>query len=547
MAAALAVAPSSGLAQTPAGIGDDAVPLPAKGARIRIVGLWENYDSRFSTNADGKYEKNRLFSGYSRDNLGAADFTVLTGAQTSIRSLSGLDAFSLSFGKLEATGDVTKSIVPFQIEYGITNRLSLSLLVPYVETRSASSFVLNRGGAGANVGRNPALASTTVRTANDLVATQIARSRTALSAEITRCANVDATGGGCTAIRANPAAAQTFLQQSELFRQQLSALYGTSETSGALVVPLINSDAHKAILAKLADIRTSFLNYASNSLDSTSRPAGSQFIYATGALQDMAKDSSFGVGYDTLAIGGRAGMGDIDLTASFLLLNTLGNSQSDRLNLNKRGVRTLVSGGWRFGTATGNRVGNPFDLPTGDGANAILLRSTTDLIWSRRFWVSGTVRYTKPLTDNVAARFPAISDTTLFSPTFPLTAERTLGARTEVEVAPRFGIGRSFGVSAAYRLSRQAESSVVPIGEIVVPDDGTAALLDRIVMPATTVQSVFVGASYSTLSAFTRGKSKWPLEIIYSHGLVVGASGGVIPATVTDRIELRIYTRFPRR
>ena len=65
--------------------------------------------------------------------------------------------------------------------------------------------------------------------------------------------------------------------------------------------------------------------------------------------------------------------------------------------------------------------------------------------------------------------------------------------------------------------------------------------------PATTVQALFFGASYSTMNAFVRGKSRWPLEVIYSHGLVVGASGGVIPATVTDRIELRIYTRFPRR
>lgn len=538
--------PAASHAQATAGIGQDAVPLPAKGARISIIGLWENYDSRFAPTLDGGNEKSRLFSGYSRDNLGAADFTRLTGAQSDIRGLSGLDAFSLSLGQLEAKGDVTKSIVPFQIDYGVTNRLSLSLLVPYVETRSASSFALNRGGAGANVGKNPAIASDGSRSTNTTVASQIASSREALQAEITRCADAEATGGGCTAIRANPAGAQSLLTQSASFREQMSQLYGTDDVTGAQVVPLTNSAAHAAIIARLVAIRAGFQGFASNRLDSLTRPVGATFIYATGALQDIAKDSAFGVGYDTLAIGGRAGMGDVELSASFLLLNSLGASQFDRLTLSRKGIRTMVSGGWRFGTATGGRTGNPFDLPTGDGANALLLRSTTDLIWSRRFWVSGTVRYAKPLADNVTTRFAPISDSTLFRPSSISNAERALGAHTELEIAPRFGIGRSFGLSAAYRLSRQEESSITPIGDpLEVPVDGVD--IQAYTTPATTVQSIFVGASYSTMNAFVRGKSKWPLEVIYSHGMVVGASGGIIPATVTDRIELRIYTRFPRR
>ena len=441
--------PATGHAQATAGVGDDAVPLPAKGTRIRIVGLWENYDSRFVPTANGGTAKSRLFSGFSRENLGAADFTALAGTQDNIRSLSGLsDAFTLSFGQLEAKGDVTKSIVPLQIDVGVTNRLSLSLLVPYVETRSASSFVLNRSGTGANVGKNPALLSSTSRAANTTVATQIAASRALLAAEIARCADVDATGGGCASIRANPAAAQSLLTQSETFRTQLSTLYGTATTPGAAVVPLTNSTAQTIIIAKLAELRMGFATFASNGLDSLSRPVGASFIYATGSLQDMAKDSLFGVGYDTLAIGGRAGMGDVELSANFLLLNSLGKSQSDRLTLSRKGIRTMVSGGWRFGTATGGRTGNPFDLPTGDGANALLLRSTTDLIWSRRFWVSGTVRYAKPLTDHVASRFAPVSDSTLFRPSYVFDAERTLGAHTELEVAPRLGIGPSFGLSA---------------------------------------------------------------------------------------------------
>ncbi|MEO7999172.1 MAG: hypothetical protein ABI852_17100, partial [Gemmatimonadaceae bacterium] len=197
LAALLLAAPTALEAQATAGVGDDAIPLPVHGSRFRIVGLWTNYDSRFAPNANGDIQKSRLFSEFSRDNLGAADFTKLTGAQDNIRNLSGLgNAFALSFGQLEAKGDVSKSIVPLQIDYGVTNRLSLSLLVPYVETRSASSFTLNRGGLGANVGQNPARTNTTARAANTTVTTQIEASRTSLTAEIARCATATETGGG---------------------------------------------------------------------------------------------------------------------------------------------------------------------------------------------------------------------------------------------------------------------------------------------------------------------------------------------------------------
>lgn len=543
---ALTLMSTSALAQATAGVGSDATPLPAKSARINISGLWTNYDSRFAPDANGDQKKSGLFSGFSRDNLGVADLPVLTGAQNNIRTLSGLgDAFALSLGKLEAQGDVNKSIVPLQIDYGVTNRLSLSLMVPYVETRSASSFVLNRGGLGANVGQNPSRTISSALATNTTVTTQIESSRALLTAEVARCADTSATGGGCTAIRANPSAAQSLLAQAAAFRLQLSQLYGTSAQRGAVVVPVVKSAAQTAIEAKLAALRESFVAFGSNGLDGTTKPVGASTVYATGALQGIAKDSAFGLDYDTLAIGGRAGMGDVELSANFLLLNTLGNSQFDRLNLSRKGVRTLVSGGWRFGTATGGRSGNPFDLPTGDGANALLLRSTTDFIWSRRLWVSGTVRYAKPLADNVVTRFRSISDSTLFRPSLTLPAERKLGAHTEIEIAPRFGIGRSFGLSAAYRLARQDASTLQTTFADV--SDAESFGPDLISTTAATVQSVFFGASYSTLNAFVRGKSRWPLEIVYSHGLVIGASGDVVPATISDRIELRIYTRFPRR
>ena len=537
-------------AQATSGVGADAVPVPAHGSRIRIGGLWSNYDSRFATSTDGSTKKGGLYAGFARDNLGVTDLPKLTPAETNIRLLSGLGTgFQLSLGKLEARGDVSKSTTPLQIEYGITNRLSVSVLVPYVETTSNNRFTLNRGGAGATVGQNPArlTATNSSRTTNNAVAAQIEASRTLLAAEIARCGAVSETGGGCAAIRATPAAAQSLLSQAASFKTLMSALYGTSTVAGSPVVPVAASPAQKAIETQLLALRASFVNFSSNGLDSTSKPIGATVIYGSGGLTTIVRDTAFGLAYDTLMNGGRAGIGDVEVSATLLLLNTLGGSQSNRLNVSKRALRTSVTGGWRFGTATGGRSGNPFDLPTGDGANALLLRSTTDLIWNRRVWVSGTVRYARPLTDNVVTRFPGTSDSSFFRPSRVSAAERTLGAVTEFEIAPRLGIGRSFGVSMAYAIDHQSSSTIAPSLDPLFDPLPGAVVPAAYSTLAATAQTLQFGASYSTLNAFMRGKSRWPLEIIYSHGLTLAGSGGVVPANIFDRIELRIYTRFPRR
>lgn len=524
------------------------MPVPARGARIRIGGLWDSYDSRFASTAGGGSKKGGLFDGYARNSFGPADLPILAPAETDIRSLSGLgNSFSLSLGALEAKGDVSRSIVPFQIDYGVTNRLFVTVVVPYVETTSNSRFVLNRGGEGATVGLNPARTAPAVRTANTNVVQQIAASRAALGAEIARCANVAETGGGCSALRANPAAAQTLLTASGSFGSELGTLYGTSTVPGAPVVPISQSSVQKAIEDRLTAFRTQFIGFGANNLDASSRPVGASVIYGSAGLQTIAQDSAFGLSHDALALGGRAGMGDVDVAATFLWLNSRGPSQYDRLNVSQRAVRSSITGGFRFGTATGGRSGSPFDLPTGDGANALLAKSTTDYVWNRALWISGTVRFVKPLGDNVVTRFPALDDTTLFRPFGEVRSARQLGTRTDIEIAPRYGIGPSFALSAAYTLSRLGEATLDadPDGQRQLVEAGLLTI--GYSTPALTVHSVQFGAAYSTLSAFTRGKSRWPLEIVYSHGRTVAGSGGVVPASVFDRIELRIYTRFPRR
>jgi hypothetical protein len=61
------------------------------------------------------------------------------------------------------------------------------------------------------------------------------------------------------------------------------------------------------------------------------------------------------------------------------------------------------------------------------------------------------------------------------------------------------------------------------------------------------MQAAAVGVTFSTLASYVRGRSRFPAEVIYSHTMPLSGSGATLPAVSSDRLELRVYTGFPRR
>lgn len=529
-------------AQAVAGVGDDAVPLPKGGYRFRIGGLWNDYTAVYAPDASGSLKSRALLAPLNTANLGTQAFPQLSGAESAIRALTGSASYALSLGTFEAIGDVRQSTVPLALDVGITRRISVGLAVPYVESRNRSQLVLNRKGTSANVGQNPAFSTTlgtAARTTNGSLLRQFALARTQLAAEITRCADPVATN--CTAIRANPAAAQALLQQALTTQTAIAAVYGDSVRGASPVVPVTGSTSNAAIVATIGSIRSAFQGYGVTSIAPTIAPAAATIVYGPGSLGTLAADTAFGLHYNTVAGTRRAGIGDVDLTVTGLLHDTFGADQKRRLNNTGRGWRSTLTAGFRFGTAGADRVEDPLDVPIGDGASALLLRSTTDLIANRFFWLSGTLRFVKPFSDNVAVAVPLLTDSTIFNAFTIGTAKRSLGQRVEIEIAPRFMFGQFFGISGAYLLRRVGEAQLTP--------DATASSVPTPAQttPSRTVQALSIGASFSSLASYMRGGAKWPLELLFSHTAPISASGGLQPIFSTDRLELKIYRKFPRR
>ncbi len=537
-----AARPREAKAQAVAGLGDDAIPLPKGSKRFLISGLWNDWDAVYAPSANGGSNKRPLFATLNTTQAGVAVFPQLVSAEAGVRTLTGQPAFALSLGALDAAGEVRQSIAPLGLSVGISRRLSLRLLVPYVESRDVSQLLLNRVGSTANVGMNPAFVTGTgaaARSKNGALLSQLDLARTQLSAEITRCASPTATG--CDAIRANGAAAQALLVRAGTTRTTIASVYGDATTGGAPVVPIENGSAQAAVQTTIATLRSEFAAFGVTTIIAGAAPAGATTVYGPGGMTRIVGDTAWKLGYRRFGNTRRAGIGDIDFTASYLLFDSFAASQVRRLLTPSRGVRSMLTAGWRFGTAGADRTDDPFDIPIGDGANALLVRSTTDLVLTRSFWVSATVRAVRPLSDEVAVVLPFRNDANVFDAVTVGTTTRSLGTRLELELAPRLSIGQFFGISAAY-LARRWGADRYQSG---APTSSTLLLSDFEMEPRTVHAAAF-GVSFSTLASYVRGRSRFPAEVIYSHTVSLSGSGAV-PAVTSDRLELRVYTGFPRR
>ncbi len=536
---ALALAPASAAAQAVTGVGDDAIPIPRGGVRIRVAGEWSEHDA-FRIGSGTRPRLGPLAT----DALGVRQLPQLGGVERALRSLADDAGLTLSLGPLEARGAVRQSFAPLALDVGITRRLSLGLLVPYGESRDISQFILNRDGSGANVGRNPAFDAASAPGAlntNGALLRQLQGARSGLVAELARCADPVATG--CDAIRADPAGAQALLARAATVQDALVAVYGDSLRGGGAFVPIAGSPLHAAIGATLAALREGFTRFGAPSLEASASPAAATRVYGPGSMGALAGDSALGLAWARLGTTRRAGIGDVDLTASVLLVDQFGADQLRRLAASGLAVRSLASIGWRFGSATADRGDDPLDVTIGEGASALLLRSTTDVVLRRWAWLSATVRVVQPMGDELAIRVPPPDDSTLFFPGVPVLARRDLGRTLDVELAPRVVLNDFFGVSAAFALRRRAADRY----EALDGDPEALALRVAATVPGRTVRHAAVGLSFSTLASYARGRSRFPLEVVYTHGAVLHATGAPVPATRTDRIELRYFTGFPRR
>lgn len=543
VAVAMATA-SSMSAQRIAGHGDDAIQLPKGSWRVRIGGRWDIANEDFGV--DGRRPLGQRFA---RDSVGVEVIPSLASAEALARRVTGLSSLSLSIGQLDARVSERSIRVPMALELGLTRRVSLGILVPYVESRSLPDLVLNPTGATGAFGPNPARIATRSAAAtatNRAVTAALQTARGALIQRLADCTANVMSNAACTTVLAERATVDAMIATTASLRDDLRALYGEQPGTGAPVVPVSGSTADRLIAVRLNGLGKDFARYGIDTPLANRTPSAAITRYGTGGLQSVLRDSAFGIRNDSLRSVRRYGIGDVDLTASVLLVDQVTHGNRAPLarfdDPRRLAVRSIIEAGWRFGVAGADRPSDPFDIPVGSGASALLVRSSTDVLWSSRSWATLTARLVLPQSDNMVTRVPTdLAD--LFPPeATTLRVQRTLGRIIDLEIAPRHAISQALGVSALWRWRSQGA------GQFLSTDSPTLVRSLDALRSASSAseQRIALGITYSTLAPFARGRSKHAVELLYEHSEPLSGSSQ-LAAVAWDRFEVRWYPGYPRR
>ncbi len=553
VAALLVILPALLPAQPVLGGGDDATVLRRGRARIRVGGVLESSSERYGGRGGTLNQREDIGADASFDSLGVNFLPdVLGPLQDTLRLLTGAPGYVASLGRLRSSGRIDVQTIPLTAEYGVLDRLTLSLMIPYVRTRSTVNPVVNPTGTEGTLGFNPATSfaggtGAATAAARNLQATrQLGTAATELRALATACAATGATDPRCTNF---PTAAATALaNEAAALQSRIGYVYGTGTAgTGRPFVPIAGTAPQRAVEAQIADLARRFGTFQITSLAPTSTPAGATARLGLAGLQTILSDETFGIAGDSLRGLVRSGSGDIELAGTVQWLDTFRGDERARLAPTGLQLRSSITAGYRFGTGSGDFPSFWFDVPTGSGVNAVLLRSATDVIVGRRFWASAIVRVVQPMADRPIVRIPATPDE-LFVPAYrEAQIERTLGRQLELELNPRYAFTDFFSVWGQYQLrSKQADRNR---GTFELPAEGElpavtvdASILD--VESEAREQRAGLGVSYSTLAAYTRGASSLPLEVSWLYRRSLGGEGGQVLRTTSQQVMVRLYLRI---
>jgi hypothetical protein len=543
-----ALAPTALRAQAVLGVGDDALVLPRGVFRLRGIAQQGTFNERYGTNSafgGTPNQREPILADLNIPSIGTLQFPNLLRVEGGLRSLTANPDYSLSLGRLEGTGDVRINAGSLVAELGATRRLSVGVVVPFVDTRNTVNLRVNANGEG-NVGFNPASIGQQVaaRQQNTLLVGQL------LDAARTVEAAVGLAAGGCGA---STLAQCQLVNGTRQFAGGVAAIYGAdavaglAASAGAPFVPLTGSVAQNAITARVAALRAAF-GPAGAGITATAPFAAPGNLQLADA-QRILTDPAFGVTAQPVGTVSRRSVGDMEVAAKYSLVNTFGHADPNA---------RLAPSGVHLRTGAHRRVPrrhrpreeprNFLDVPTGTGANAVGLRSNTDVLVGSRFWTTLTLRYTAQLPDDQVVRVVDRPERVLAPLYRQQKVRRDLGDFFELEATPRLVLTDWLAVAGQYYFRDKREDRYR--GTFLIPDAVTGAgdiRLDARTLSQETLaleHRLGGGVSLSSVAAFARGRARLPAELTYTLQQTVNGFGGAVPRLTLHQVQLRVYARL---
>jgi hypothetical protein len=491
---------------------EDARTLSKGTVLLRVMNAWTRFDDVYDATADSAHHLHPLGDALSASQLGVRQFPALAAAENALRTLTGDPNLTLSLGQAFATANTRTVTTPFTLQYGLTDRLTIGAMVPVVQTHTTVFVELNprrlNGAFGANVG--PSVPAQSIGT----LLTQLHDAGADLSTFIANCT----TASGCS--DAQRQAATSLLTSLQADSAAMGVLYGAASKFSPF------GDAQAAVLKQLDNLESS-VGAITGKTYSFDQPAGANFVAALFQLQQLATDPTLAA-YDSLGSPDRLGIGDVEVSARFKLLDGFADTT--------RGIklRATLLGVARIGTGRPPTGTVPFETGTGTGQTSADGGALIDMRLSRRLMATIGAQYTSYFTSSDVARLPN-SDYALFPMDVPIAGSWREGDALQLEATPRISFTDFFTLFGAYTFRHQAASKYTS------PDAPELPLFS-----ATTEQRAGLGFSYSSIARYARGRSSLPIELSFTHLETLTASGGLVPKYSRDQIELRIYYRLRR-
>lgn len=526
---AAVVAGTGAAAQTTSPTLSDATVVARGSFRIRGAVEWTRFDGIFGTAGSGVLP---LGSSLTTD-LNVGTLPLLSTGQKAARNLAADPSLTFSAGQLTTSADSRIATVPLTAEYGLTSRITLGAVLPIVQSRTVVSWQLNgRKDSSANVGANPAAfhLSAAAYGANLAVANALSTARTQLQQRISFC-TLNASATGCADVNARNAEATALMAATSSFVIGVNQLYGTSLTDapGAPFVPIAGSAPQKAIDARLDAIRSSYSSFGVNA--GATGLAAAQAAAANDQFRSILEDQSYGIGLDSLGTTEQTTIGDVELSATTLLMNTFAGTGALKL-------RAVVGGVVRLGTGHPARENRPYDVPTGDGQTDYEARVAVDAMMGRLLTtVAGT--YTLQTGSVATTRLPNVPGAP-FGLDFPVEGSTKYGNMAALRVNPRFLITPALMVGALGVGSWRGADEVTVIG--FNPAGTTFGNPNSF-----TTLAGGMTLSYSNLSSGSGiGGKSFPAEMVFSHLETLTSSAAGAQKSTRDAIEMRVYLRARR-
>jgi hypothetical protein len=441
--------------------------------------------------------------------------------QADIRTAGAFPGYVANLGRARLSVLAQRRVTPLLVEYGVTPRLAVGVLVPLVRTYVRSLLALDDT-TGGDLGLNPLLADPTTRTTYDAFFTAFDGALDGLAADTLPGGALGCPGG------AQCAAARAFLADARAVEAALrNSVYGPGTGGGAPLLPVAGSAGALAVDTNIARLQAELAGtWGQTGFTGT-------LLFPAAALD--AAQLNRAVADSLLGWGARAfvntpreerfWLGDVELAA--------------RYRIRDRGPWAATVGlVWRLPTGHQDSPNDPLDLAAGDGQTDIEAQLVQELTLWHRLWLNLSLRAGAQLAGERARRV-APPASFLVRRQLATTLAWDPGDYLAVDFAPlvrfhpRFAAGATAGwfTKGADRYTyRDAADSAAVASAVGAPV--SAALLDA----GTAVRSTRLG-----VAATYHGPV---VETGFTAERTISGSGGRVPASWAYRLVMRVGVRL---